>query len=340
MESLYRRILELERAAVHTAPHDPRFNAELALALGDQGLFFLDTGRGSQAQAAIREAVEIDQRVLAGGQLKGSVERYAARNFANLGRVLVAAGQAGEAEQSYGKAVNLLDRLVAELPESVYPRADLARTLPRAGGPSHGHRPPEEDTEVIRRRLIDLYETLKASFPADPEHRRNLVVNYLELACLLCELGRQTEADEPFRKALELESDDPVVNNDLAWFLATIPEPRLRDAVRAVRLAKKAVAARPEYAIYRNTLGVAYYRNGDDKAAIAELETSMRMQAGGNSFDWFFLAMARWRLGDRDKARTWFDRAVQWMDRHKPHDDELCRFRAEAEAMLADLGQR
>ena len=45
-------------------------------------------------------------------------------------------------------------------------------------------------------------------------------------------------------------------------------------------------------------------------------------------------------LGDRDKARIWFDRAVQWMDRHKPHDDELCRFRAEAEAMLADPGQR
>jgi hypothetical protein len=80
---------------------------------------------------------------------------------------------------------------------------------------------------------------------------------------------------------------------------------------------------------------VAYYRSGDDRAAVAALETSMRMQAGGNSFDWFFLAMAHWRLGDRNQARTWFDRAVQWMDRHKPHDGELCRFRAEAEAMLA-----
>ena len=108
----------------------PSFNAELALALGDQGIFFLETGRGSQAEAAIREAVEIHERVLAGGQLKGSVERYAARNFTNLGRVLVAAGQAREAEQSYRKAVNLLDQSVEESPESVYPRIDLARTLP------------------------------------------------------------------------------------------------------------------------------------------------------------------------------------------------------------------
>ena len=94
----------------------------------------------------------------------------------------------------------------------------------------------------------------------------------------------------------------------------------MRDAARAVRLAKKVVTARPESANYRNTLGVAYYRNGDDRAAVAELETAMSMQAGGNSFDWFFLAMAHSRLGDRNKARTWFDRAVQWMDRHKPHD--------------------
>ena len=114
----------------------------------------------------------------------------------------------------------------------------------------------------------------------------------------------------------------------------------MRDPARAVRLAKKVVTARPESANYRNTLGVAYYRSGDDRAAVAELERAMSMQAGGTSMDWFFLAMAHWRLGDRDKARIWFDRAVQWMDRHKPQDDELCRFRAEAQAMLADPGQR
>ena len=52
------------------------------------------------------------------------------------------------------------------------------------------------------------------------------------------------------------------------------------------------------------------------------------------------LAMAHGRLGDSDKARTWYDRAVQWMDRQTPHDDELRRFRAEAEAVLAKAGKR
>jgi Tfp pilus assembly protein PilF len=197
-----------------------------------------------------------------------------------------------------------------------------------------------KEAEEIRRRVILVYETLKARFPDDPEHRRNLVRNYIELARLLWELGRQTEAAELYRKVLELDPDNHAVNNDLAWFLATSPEPRWRDAALAVRLAKKAVTAQPECAIYRNTLGVAYHRSGDDRAAVAELETSTRLGAGGNSLDWFFLAMAHQRLGDRDKARMRFDRAVQWMDRHKPRDEELCRFRAEAETLLAGQGQR
>jgi Flp pilus assembly protein TadD len=152
---------------------------------------------------------------------------------------------------------------------------------------------------------------------------------------LLWELDRQAEAAEPFRKALAVDPEDPEVNNTLAWFLATCAEPRLRDPSLAVRLATKAVAARPKSASYMKTLGVAHYRNGDGKAAIAELEKAMTLRDGGDSFDWFFLSMAHWRLGNHDKARTWFDRAVQWMDKHKPRDEELRRFRTEAEAKLA-----
>jgi len=44
--------------------------------------------------------------------------------------------------------------------------------------------------------------------------------------------------------------------------------------------------------------------------------------------------MAQRRLGDRDQARTWYDRAVEWMDKNEPQDDELKRFRAEAAALL------
>src|SRR5262249_28738743 len=129
LDSLYSRILKLNRSAVRDVPDDPKFQAELALALGDQGLFFLDTGRGSDAETAIREALEIHQRVLAEGRLKGSIERYVARTYFRLGQVLAAAGQTRDAEESYQKAVDMLDPLVKELPESGIRRADLAWTL-------------------------------------------------------------------------------------------------------------------------------------------------------------------------------------------------------------------
>lgn len=44
--------------------------------------------------------------------------------------------------------------------------------------------------------------------------------------------------------------------------------------------------------------------------------------------------MAHWQLGEKDKAREWYDKAVQWMDKNKPQDEELKRFRSEAEELL------
>jgi serine/threonine protein kinase/tetratricopeptide (TPR) repeat protein len=339
LESLYRRVLKLNRAAIRAAPGNPGYNSELALALGDQGLFFLDTGRGREAEAAVREALKIHQRMLADGHMKGEIERYTARHFVRLGRVLAATCRAREAEESYRQGVTLLEPLVKELPESALYRASLAEALVGLANLLNdlGRRP---EAEELRREVIRHYEKLKADFSEELEFRGCLVQSYRQLGNLLWELGRQSEAAELFRKAIDLDPENPALNNALAWILATSPEPRLRDAARAVRLAKKAVVARRRSGVYRNTLGVALYRTGDDRAAVAELGTAMSLRSGGDSFDWFFLAMAHWRLGDRALSRTWFDRAVQWMDRHRPHDHELRRFRAEAEAVLADAGKR
>ena len=59
--------------------------------------------------------------------------------------------------------MNLLDRSVTESPESVYPRVDLARMLPRLADllKDLGR---WEEAEATRRRVIQLYETLKANF--------------------------------------------------------------------------------------------------------------------------------------------------------------------------------
>jgi tetratricopeptide (TPR) repeat protein len=107
------------------------------------------------------------------------------------------------------------------------------------------------------------------------------------------------------------------------------PEPKV-----AAALARKAVELDSKSWMIWNTLGVAHYRAGDNRAAIVALEKSIELGKGGSSFDWLFLAMAHWRLGAREQARTWYDKAVAWMDKRNPQNEDLKRFRAEAAELL------
>jgi tetratricopeptide (TPR) repeat protein len=156
-------------------------------------------------------------------------------------------------------------------------------------------------------------------------------------------LKRFREALADFDKALEVlgPNTGPMVYNDVAWLLATCPEVELRDPKRAVELAKKAVELAPEAGSFWNTLGVARYRLGEEKDAVAALHKSMKLGQGGDAFDWLFLAMAHRKLGDRDEARKWYDKSVKWLEENGPalekdplHAEEVRRFREEAEQVL------
>jgi tetratricopeptide (TPR) repeat protein len=129
------------------------------------------------------------------------------------------------------------------------------------------------------------------------------------------------------------DPDQPNAQNVIAWLLATWPDPKVRNPARAVELAKKAVDRMPTKGDYWNTLGVAQYRAGDWKAAVAALEKSMELGKGGNSADWLFLAMAHWKLGHKEESRKFYARAIEWMTKHRP-TEELRLFRAEAAQLL------
>ena len=146
--------------------------------------------------------------------------------------------------------------------------------------------------------------------------------------------GKTDEAVAEYRQAIRLKPDYPTPYNNLAELLATSADPKLRRPAEAVELAKKAVSLDPKSHPIWNTLGVAQYRAGDYKAAIESLGKSMELSSGGTVNVWFFLAMAHWQLGHKDEARTWYDKAVQCMEKNKPKDEQLLRFRAEAAELL------
>lgn len=160
--------------------------------------------------------------------------------------------------------------------------------------------------------------------------------NHVDLGHALYHNARPDEALAVTREAIRLAPRSAHAHSNLAWFLANSPDPKFRDPARAVEVARKAIELAPKGGGFWNTLGVAYYRAGDWKASVAALEKSMELGNGGEAFDWFFLAMAHWRLGHNDEARAWYDKATAWDAKNlpQPENEDLRRFQAEAAALL------
>jgi tetratricopeptide (TPR) repeat protein/serine/threonine protein kinase len=179
-------------------------------------------------------------------------------------------------------------------------------------------------------RLDDAIASYRQAIALTPDYTPALI----NLGRVLRQQGKLDEAIAAYQKALAIVPKYAAGHNEFAWLLATCPDAKFRDPSLALGLAKKAVELAPKNPGYLNTLGLAQYRAGDWQAAIATLDKAMGLREGGDSFDWFFLAMAHWRLGEKDRARAWYDRAVEWMDRHQPTNEELRRFRAESAELL------
>jgi serine/threonine protein kinase/tetratricopeptide (TPR) repeat protein len=122
--------------------------------------------------------------------------------------------------------------------------------------------------------------------------------------------------------------------NNIAWRLVILPEGESASK-EAVALAKEAVELAPKSGLILNTLGAAYFRAGEWKEAIETLTRSLELQKGDNvAHDAFFIAMARWQLGDEEQARKWFNVALLSMPKDTPQNWQLRRFRAEAAELL------
>jgi serine/threonine-protein kinase len=204
--------------------------------------------------------------------------------------------------------------------------------------------PPEPDPYERSRRAVQLGQLASAlaTLPEDIPFDADLAVRAAEeagaygaLARVCARLGRFDTARQRLSEVARRSAGDPRVLNNIAWTLATAQETELRDPAQAAALARKAVGLEPRSASSQNTLGVAHYRAGDWRPSIDALERSETLAPDKHvAFNGFFLAMAHWQLGDKVNARSWFDRAVQWMEKRQPQNEELRRFRAEAAELL------
>jgi serine/threonine protein kinase/tetratricopeptide (TPR) repeat protein len=184
----------------------------------------------------------------------------------------------------------------------------------------------------VLRKLRRHEEALEASDRA-LQSDRDCVMALGERGLVLKALGRASEALAVYERAIGLDPGDAVVHNNLAWLRATSDVAGIRDVNEAVTHALEAVRLDPS-GNHHNTLGVAFYRAGCFKECIDALSKSVELRSGGDAFDFFFLAMAHGRLGEKERAREWYDRGVAWTEKNRPEDEDLRRFRAEAAELL------
>jgi len=306
------------RKAIELDPKSAEVHANLGNALKDQGKL-------DEAIACYRKAIELDPKD--------------ASAHTNLGNTLQAQGKLDEAIAAYRKAIELDPKLAGaqtNLGVALKSQGKLDEAI--AAYRKAIELDPKQVNAYInlgnaltpQKKLDEAIACYRKAIELDPKQ----INAHFHLGTALNGQGKVDEAIAAYRKAIELNPDEAQYYNHLAWILGTCPAAQFRDSKRAGELAQKAVELAPQEGAFWNTLGVAQYQGGDWKAAIAALEKSMQLRQGGDSNDWFFLAMAHWQLGAQDEARKWYDQAVEWMAKNKSQDAELKRFRDEAAELL------
>ncbi len=309
-----------DRAAIRLRPDDGTTRFNLGTALGRQGKL-------DEAIAEYREAIRLQPDYA-----------YA---HSNLGLALLAQGKVDEAIVEFRKAIRL---------KPDFAHANLGNALRRQGKLDEAIAEYREgirlqpDDHINHYNLGDIMRSQGKLGEAIAEYREAIRLQpdyayaHSNLGLALLAQWKVDEAIAAHREALRLNPDYHNIPNNLAWALALTPDRPSRDYHEAAALAGKAIDLAPKEGGNYNTLALAEYRRDRWDEAIAAAEQSDKLIKGVDASNWFFLAMAHARKGARDKATTWFDKAVAWTKEKAPKDPELLRFWAEAAKLLGRPG--
>jgi serine/threonine protein kinase/tetratricopeptide (TPR) repeat protein len=315
-------------------------------------------GQTAEAESAYRLGLfQYKQLVEADPQINPSYRRAAVHGQCRLASFLASSGKQAEAEKMYREALQLILKLTAARPNELQDRRRLGFELYKVASLSQALGSTEEAVAAYRQALGLYQDELRSSSVNGESVLREICRTQIALGDLLWDAGRRQEAKPAYRAALESlqkleampQQEDSRGQNScqLAVFLTTCADPEQRDPQRAIKLCKKAIE---EYHVFREkhpesplhkqptrywqALGYSHYRAGDWNAALTTLEISNQGDFRQDGSSQFFLAMAHWQLGHKQKAHECYDQAVALMEKEDPLDADLRRRRAEAAQLL------
>jgi serine/threonine protein kinase/tetratricopeptide (TPR) repeat protein len=313
-------------------PTRPRFRESLAAVHRELGILW-DAGQPRKAEQAYRQALALQNKLAEALPNVPDYRGSLAVTYHNLGILLQRTGRRNEAALACHSGLALLEKLPAEVSDTPDCRERKA-ALHNSLGVLWQETRQLAKAEKAYRQALALLEKLAADFAGQGGYQGKLATTHLNLGNVLVLTGRLREAEQSYRRGVKCAPANPVALDKLAWLLATSPDPHVQNAAQAIPLAKKAVELVPQVGAYWKTLGVAYFNMGDWKAGIKALEKALTCGHVGDSSDWFYLALAHGKLGDRAKAERCYRHAVQWMEENRPADEALRRCSAKVAVLL------
>jgi len=130
------------------------------------------------------------------------------------------------------------------------------------------------------------------------------------LAILLQIRDRPAESAPLYQRLLELEPDNVIAINNLAWIMSEVQG----EHQKALDLAQKGLKMAPNYYDLIDTRGVIYYRLGVFDKAVADFKECIKLYPGitpASIGTRFYLARAFAELGEKDKAIKSLDEALE-----------------------------
>jgi tetratricopeptide (TPR) repeat protein len=347
---LLEQAVRRQRAAADAKPGQVRY----LTSLGNHYEWLVRVLNFLQQPAAAEEALR--QQVVLSEQVAKALpnvpgHRYQlANSYTVLALHVHAAGRYTEAEKIYRQALEINRDLATVYPNKQFCQRHLGLNYHLLGALFRDMGRPEEAEQLHRQGLIAMarkpssyheqadFQIVVAQAlgnlvgPMFHQGERSLALHFLELATQYQEAALKAKPNhKPYLQALGR------ARSDLFWELVPYPDPQFLHPRQMLDFAKRTSS----WQMY----GIAAYRLGDCKDAIAKLEKSLESGTEITKVSaWFFLAMANERLGEHEKARSWYAKAVQVMDNPPPAwssidyrrliYDDLRRFRAEAAGLI------
>jgi tetratricopeptide (TPR) repeat protein len=201
-------------------------------------------------------------------------------------------------DQQREKAQELFDKLIASDPNDPTPVMMLGQLLRKEKRWTEVNQllnlwrttnPRDAETATNMARILAGSGDREALQMAEDQLRMILdpnpqaVPTLVLLGMLMQDAGRNEEAARLNRRILDLDPNNVIAINNLAWMLCDKPSPSAEATNEALTLANRGLSLAPDYMDLLDTRGVVYYKSGDMARAEADLVKCLSLFPAGSA---------------------------------------------------------